>query len=436
MYICDKFVPPLYYIYYGRDPVVASGVTPQNAVAEAVIIRSIFMFERVKNLRLSVIKQIELEAAKYPDSISLAQGIPSFDTPGCIKRRVENALKRGVVAKYSLSPGLPELRESIEISLAKDNMYYDWQKEIIVTAGTIEGITATILAITNPGDEIIVPAPTYTSYREVITLAGCEPVFVPLNEVRGWSFEIEKYEKAITKKTKAIFYCNPNNPTGTVYTKEQLLGLVDLAEKYNLLLISDEVYKDFTYNNENIFSLAEIKELRKRIIRIYGFSKAYAMTGWRIGYLHSDESIVKEILKVHDCLVTCAPVISQYAAMGALEMGERDIELFNNKYKSRRDLICTRLNKLKNIFNYVRPESSYYVFPRLLNKGGEGGRIKQNQNEVDSFEFAFDLLKKIQVAVVPGVAFGPNGEGHVRMSFGRSEKDINKAFDRLEEYFL
>jgi len=393
------------------------------------------MFERTKNLQLSVIKQIELEAAGYPDSVSLAQGIPSFDTPNCIKRRTENALKRGVVAKYSLSPGLPELRELIEISLAKSNMYYDWQKEIIVTVGTIEGITATILAITNPGDEIIVPTPTYTSYREVITLAGCEPVFVPLNEDKGWSLEVEKYEKVITRKTKAIFYCNPNNPTGTVYTKKQLLGLAELAEKYDLLIISDEVYKDFTYNNECIFSLAEIKKLRKRVIRIYGFSKAYAMTGWRIGYLHSDKSIVKEILKVHDCLVTCAPVISQYAAMGALEMGEGDIKLFNNKYKSRRDLICSRLDKLKNIFSYIRPESAYYIFPRLLDKK-RGRGMKQNQGEVDSRKFAFDLLKKIQVAVVPGIAFGPNGEGHVRMSFGRSENDINKAFNRLEEYFL
>lgn len=386
------------------------------------------MFERTKNLQLSIIKQIELEAARYPDSISLAQGIPSFDTPGCIKRRVENALKRGVVAKYSLSPGLPELRELIEISLAKDNMYYDWQKEIIVTVGTIEGITATILAITDPGDEIIVPTPTYTSYREVIVLAGCKPVFIPLNEDNGWSFELDKYEKAITKKTKAIFYCNPNNPTGTVYAKEHLLELAELAKKYNLFLISDEVYKDFTYTNDKIFSLAEVPELRVRLIRIYGFSKAYAMTGWRIGYLHSDESVIKEILKVHDCLVTCAPVISQYAAMGALEMGEKDIDLFNSEYKKRRDLICSRLDRLKNIFSYIKPASSYYIFPKILNKS--------MGNEVDSWKFAVNLLEKIHVAVVPGLAFGPNGEGHIRISFGRSEEDINTAFDRLDKFLL
>lgn len=387
------------------------------------------MFERTKNLRLSVIKQIEIKAAKFPDSISLAQGIPSFDTPEGIKRRAERALKKGVVAKYSLSPGLPELRELIELQLQRENMYYDWEKEIIVTAGSIEGISAAILAITNPGDEIIIPEPTYTSYREVIILAGCTPVFVPLNEDRGWAFELEKYEKAITAKTKAIFYCNPNNPTGTIYTKEQLLALAELAEKHDLFIISDEVYKDFVYNGEKIFSLAEIPELRKRVIRIYGFSKAYSMTGWRIGYVHSDEAVAGEILKVHDSLVTCAPVISQYAAMGALEMGEKDVQLFNREYAKRRDLICARLDRLRDFFSYIRPESAYYVFPKILRDfSGKTAGLP-----VDSWQYALDLLEKTHVAVVPGFAFGQNGEGHIRLSFGRDKASINTAFDRLEE---
>lgn len=382
------------------------------------------MFERTKNLQLSVIKQIELRASKYPDVVSLAQGVPSFDTPECIKRRVEKALKRGVVAKYSLSPGLPELRELIEISLARENMFYDWQKEILVTAGSIEAITATILAITEPGDEIIIPEPTYTSYREVITLAGCQAVFVPLDEARGWAFDLNKYEQAITPKTKAIFYCNPNNPTGTVYTREQLLGLAKLAEKHDLFLISDEVYKDFIFSSpdKKIFSLAEVPELRKRVIRIFSFSKAFALTGWRIGYVHSAEENIREIIKVHDSLVTCAPVISQYAAMGALEMGQNDLDYFIGEFKKRRDLICSRLDRLKHIFSYIKPNSAYFVFPKIL-----------NQN--DSWQFAMELLDKAQVAVVPGVAFGPNGEGHIRMSFGRSEADINLAFDRLEKFF-
>jgi len=412
------------------------------------------MFNRTKNLRLSIIKQMELKAAKYPDVISLAQGIPSFDTPTCIKRRVEKALVNGAVAKYSLSPGLPELRELIELELARENMFYDFEKEIIVTAGSIEGITATIMAITDPGDEVIIPEPTYTSYREVIILAGCTPVFVPLSEEKGWAFELEKFESAITGKTKAIFYCNPNNPTGTIYTKDQLLGLAKLAEKHNLFLISDEVYKDIVFDNPDaktsdvkkrkepgqtsdvlrskIFSLAQMPELRKRVIRIFSLSKTYAMTGWRVGYLHSDEEIVREILKVHDCLVTCAPVVSQYAAMGALEMAEKDVTIFRKKYAARRDLICQRLDRLSHVFSYIKPNSAYYVFPRILKKDF----FPVEENESFSWQFALWLLDKAQVAVVPGMAFGASGEDHVRISFGRSTKDINEAFDRMEKVFI
>lgn len=393
------------------------------------------MSERTKDLRLSVIKQMELRASKFPDVISLAQGVPSFDTPGCIKRRVELALRNGVVAKYSLSPGLPELRELIELKLAEAGMYYDWEKEIIVTAGSIEGITAAIMAVTDPGDEVIIPEPTYTSYREVITLAGCVPVFVPLNEEKGWAFELEKYEQAITPRTKAIFYCNPNNPTGTVYSREQLLGLAELAEKHDLFLISDEVYKDFLFDSqEKIFSLAELTGLRRRVIRLFSFSKSFAMTGWRVAYLHADESVAREILKVHDSLVTCAPVISQYAAMGALEMGDRDVAFFNRQYEKRRDLICRRLDRLPQIFSYIKPNSAYYVFPKIINDSFDFGTV-QDAPDSPSWRFALGLLERAQVAVVPGVAFGPSGENHVRMSFGRSGKDINQAFDRMEKLF-
>lgn len=395
------------------------------------------MLKRTKNLRLSIIKQMEIRAAKFPDVISLAQGVPSFDTPSCIKRRVERALQDGVVARYSLSPGLPELRELIEVSLARENIFYDWEKEIIVTAGSIEGITATILAITSPGDEIIIPEPTYTSYREVVILAGCQPVFAPLKEENGWMLDTDKIEAAITPKTKAIFYCNPNNPTGIIYSKEQLLKLGKMAKRHNLFLISDEVYKDFVFDKkEKLFSLAEIPELRKYVIRLFSFSKTYAMTGWRIGYLHSDEEIVREILKVHDSLVTCAPVISQYAAMGALEMGERDVEKFREKYIKRRDIICKRLDKLSKYFSYVKPNSTYYVFPKInLENLPDSFKKNYKGNESLSWQFALWILEKTQVAVVPGMAFGPNGEKHFRMSFGKRKKEINEAFDRIEKIF-
>ena len=376
---------------------------------------------------------MEIMATQFPDTISLAQGVPGFDTPECIKRRVEKALQEKVVAKYSLSPGIPELRELIEIKLARDNMFYDWEKEIIVTAGSIEGITATILTITNPGDEIIVPDPTYTSYREVILLSGCQPVFVSLNEQKGWAFELKKFEEAITSRTKAIFYCNPNNPTGTIYSREQLLSLAELARKHNLFLLSDEVYKDFIFppRSERIFSLAEIPELRKRVIRFFSFSKSYAMTGWRVGYLHSDESVIREIIKVHDSLVTCAPVISQYAAMGALEMAQKEVINFNKEYAEKRDFVCQKFDEMKNFFSYIKPQSAYYIFPKIIKK-----EISMGFPEEKSFSWRFSkwILEETHVAVVPGIAFGENGEDHIRINFGRNQKGLEEALKRIKKF--
>lgn len=376
---------------------------------------------RSNSIQLSVIKQMELLAARHVDVVSLAQGIPSFDTPLPVKRRAENALREGIVAKYSLSPGLPELREMIEASLAREGIFYDWQKEIIITAGSIEGITASLLALTDPGDEVIIPDPTYTSYREAVRLAGCVPVFVPLSEEEGWGFTLEKFKAAITSKTKVIFYCNPNNPTGTVYSREELLSLGELAEAHDLFLISDEAYKDCLFDEAPYISLAQFSKFRRRLIRIFTFSKTYAMTGWRLGYVNAEESIAREIMKVHDTLVTCAPVISQYAAMGALEAGDESIRYFRGHYQKRRDAMCACFDQLSNYLSYVKPQAAYFVFPKI--KGC-----------TDSLALAKDILEKVKLALVPGVAFGPAGEGHLRFSFGREEKDIHEGMKRFEKY--
>jgi aminotransferase len=198
-------------------------------------------------------------------------------------------------------------------------------------------------------------------------------------------------------------------------------------------LISDEVYKDFIYDGLEYFSLAHIKELRNRVIRLFSFSKSYAMTGWRVGYLHTDDTVAREILKVHDTLVTCAPVISQYAAMGALEMGEKDLGNYRRDFLKRRDLVCSRLDELNEIFSYSRPNSAYFVFPKIINK-----KILDKfslTGESISWNLAKDLLDKVQVALVPGLAFGPESEGYIRVNFGRSEEHINEAFDRMKKYF-
>jgi aminotransferase len=386
----------------------------------------------MSKINLSPIKEMELRASRIPGVISLAQGVPSFDTPETVKRAAIEAIERGKVAKYSLVPGILEFREIIAQYLEKEHKYFDFENEIIVTAGSIEAITATLLAILEPGDEVLIPDPTYTSYQPAIKVARGVPVFVPLDEENRWSLDIDKFEKLITPKTKAFLFCNPNNPTGTVFARNQLHALAQLAIKYNLYILSDEVYKDFVYDTEDkLYSLAQLRGIRDRLIYIFSFSKAYAMTGWRIAFLAAHQELAARILAIHDALVTCAPVVSQYAAMGALEMAEKDVLKFKEYFKKRRNLICGRLNKLSNIFSYQKPNSAYFVFPKikeeyLLRIAGEDG---------GSWKFALELLEKAKVATVPGVAFGPSGENHIRMCFGRSEEDINEAFDRLEKFF-
>jgi aminotransferase len=437
------------------------------------------MFSRTKNINLSPIKQIEILASKIPDVVSLAQGIPSFDTPGVVKKAAIKALNRGAVAKYSLTYGLPELRETIEQKLAEEGMFYDFENEIVVTAGSIEAITASLTAIVETRkNEVILFSPSYTSYAEAVKVSGGKPVFSDLIENDGWRIDFNDLKKKANSKTAGILFCNPNNPTGTIFPKEDLLKIAELAEKKNFFIISDEVYKDFIYadspvfltepavrplqrrtaaltlaptvpplagtkpvgavrhsarntgESSRFFSLAQVPEIRKRVIRIFSLSKAYAMTGWRIGFLHSDEENVKEILKIHDSFVTCAPVISQYAAMAALDFGDEEIKRFHYEFQNRRDLMRKYLNEMKNFFSYQNPEGAYFIFPKILEPAY---KIFQAKN---SWEFALKLLEKTKVAVIPGAAFGPSGEHHFRLSFGREEKDINKAMERILNFII
>lgn len=379
---------------------------------------------RVSKIKVSPIKQIELLASKIPGVVSLAQGIPSFDTPEVIKNNVKAALDKGFSAKYTIPPGLPILREVIEKKLSQEGMDYDFETEIIVTCGAIEALTSTLLAIINSGDEVILPSPSYTSYQEIVKLSQGTPVFTNLVEATGWQFDLDDFKQKITDKTKAVIICNPNNPTGTILSQEQLLIIGQLAKEHNFFVILDEVYKDFIYQSSDFFSLAENPEFRKNVIRIFSLSKSYAMTGWRIAFLHSDKENTAEILKVHDSLVTCAPTISQYAAIAALERAEEDVNRFQTIYQKRLQLICKNLDDLSDIFSYQKPSSSYFVFPKIL-----------MEERSDSWQFCLDILKKAKVALVPGIAFGPSGEGYVRMSFGRDEETIIEAFKRLKKYF-
>jgi len=383
-------------------------------------------FARTAHMKLSPIKEIELAASRIPGVVSLAQGIPSFDTPEPIKAFVQQKIAEGACAKYSLTPGLPQLRELIAESLLRDGMHYDPDDEIIITCGSIEGIASTLLTLTQPGDEVILPTPSYASYQEVVRMAGCTPRFAALHEEDNFAFDIEAFEECISSRTRAILYCNPNNPTGAVFSREETLKLVALAERHDLFLIIDEAYKDFSFSKEAYFSPAQLAAVRSRIVRVYTFSKAYGMTGWRVGYLHSDAENVREILKIHDALVTCAPVVSQYAAIAALEQGEPHIAAFRQAFKERRDRTVEHLDRLSHIFDYQKPEGAYFVFPRVKDT------VRWAR---DSRRLTLDILEQAKVALVSGIAFGPSGESHLRLNFGREMSDIDLAFERLEEYF-
>lgn len=381
-----------------------------------------FMRTQEEGIELSMIKSMELKASAIPDVISLAQGIPSFDTMEVIKRYAISAIEAGKVSKYSLSPGLPVLREAIERSLERDNLHYDYSSEILVTAGSIEGITATLLALLRPGEEVILVSPSYASYPHAVKVAHGRVVWVDLNESDGWNLNIENIRSSLTTQTRAILLANPNNPTGTIFKQDELRSLAELAVEHNLLLIIDEVYKDLIYNNEPYWNPAEDPQFRRNIVIVYSFSKTYAMTGWRVAFAVTDASIMSEILKVHDALVTCAPVVSQYAALAALELASNDIALIRTAFQQRRDRMCKHLDAMNTIFTYQFPTASYFVFPRL------------RDTAKNSLSVAMEYLERAHVAVVPGSAFGPAGEHHLRLCFGRTPEDIDEAFRRLNHY--
>lgn len=377
-----------------------------------------------KNFEISLIKQIELLAAKTPGVISLGQGTPSFDTPEPIKERAIAAIRSGQVAKYSLTYGLPELRQRIAVALATDGMEYDWENEILITVGAAEALSATFLSLLSPEkNEVILASPSYASYQQMIRLAGGKPIFTNLLEDENWKLNLDECRNLITPHTRALLLANPNNPTGTVCSKEELLALATLAREHDFLIIVDEVYRDFLYeSDQSMFTLASLPEFRDLVIRVFSFSKAYAMTGWRVAFLHADVSIVNQIVKAHDSLVTCAPVVSQYAALAALDLAPDQTHAFRENYRRRRGYMCARLDKLSNIFSYQIPPAAYFVFPKT-------------PSFPDSWALSRTLVESARVAVVPGVAFGPSGEGHLRFCFGKADEEIAEAFDRLDRYF-
>jgi aminotransferase len=379
---------------------------------------------RVNQIGKSAIHEMTRLSKQYEDVAFLSWAKPTTGTPKHINDAVINAIKQELTGGYSQSEGLPELREEVVKKLKRDNNIEANISQIIVTVGAIEGLAASVMATIDPGDEVILPTPTYSTHITHVKLASGIPVLVPLIEEENFALDIDAVKKAITPKTKAIMFCSPSNPTGTVFSEKKLRKLAEIAIENNLVIITDEAYEYFTFDDAKHFSIASIPEFRKNVITNYTFTKTYAMTGWRIGYLHADEEMIGQIKKAHIPFAICAPVASQYAAIAALQGSQDCIKEYRNHYLIARDLMCERLDRLNSIFQYVKPQGSYLMFPRILGADGK-----------DSFAFSRKLLNDIQVSTTPGIEFGPTGESHIRLSFCVPEDMINKAFDRMEKYF-
>jgi len=380
--------------------------------------------DRVGSMPLSAIHEMTRLSAGMSDVAFLSWARPEGNTPEFINEAAIKAIRDNKVSAYSPVPGLLELREAICEKLARDNGIEAKPSEVIVTNGAIEGLTAAVMAVVDPGDEVLLPSPNYSTHTVQVQIASGVPVFVPTIEEEGFRFHLDAFRRAITSRTRAILFCSPSNPTGTVFTREELLGLAEIAEEFDLAIITDEAYEYFTYDGAEHFSLASVPELKKRTISCFTFTKTYVMTGWRVGYVVATEEMIEQIRKVHIPMTICSPVVSQYAALAALKGPQDCVAQFREKYIRLRNLMCDRLDRLSSVFSYQRPMGAYNMFPRVLVEEGK-----------DSFSLCKDLLFEARVSVVPGVAFGPTAEGHVRMSFCTNEEMINKAFDRMEGYF-
>ncbi|MCK4806476.1 MAG: aminotransferase class I/II-fold pyridoxal phosphate-dependent enzyme [Candidatus Aegiribacteria sp.] len=356
------------------------------------------------------------------DVAFLSWAKPTSKTPDNIRQATIRAITEGKTGGYSEPAGLLELRKEITAKLLRDNGIDASTNEVIVTVGAIEGLAAAVMAVIDPGDEVIIPVPGYSTHIQQVVLASGTPVCVPTLEDSDFSLDLVRISKAVSSRTKAILYSDPNNPTGSVYTREELKQLADIAIENNLVVITDEAYEYFTYDGHKHYSIGAFPGMKERTISVFTFTKTYAMTGWRIGYVHSSPELIPQIKKAHIPFAICAPVISQYAALEAIRGSQKCVDEFRNHYLSARNLMCERLDGLDRIFDYWKPRGSYLMLPGIRKEQG-----------TDSLNFAKKLLREAGVSTTPGVAF--KGESHLRMSFCVPEEVINKAFDRMEKYF-
>jgi aminotransferase len=376
--------------------------------------------QRVCSISNSATKQMAVLAAKIGGCVSLGQGVPSFSTPTHIIETVIKTLAQNPCSgKYSLQTGMPELRNRIARYLKEEkNITTDPETGLCVTVGAMEALLATILTVVDTGDEVILPSPTYASYIEQILLAQGIPVFAPLSS--SWELDMDEIEKAVSSRTRALMLCNPGNPTGNVFPDQEIMALCELAIKHDFVIITDETYDYMVYGGKMPLSPASIKKYKDHVISVFSFSKKYALTGWRIGWVCASPKWMNQIMKVHDATAICAPTPSQIAAMAAMDGDQTCLSLMKEKLEFRRDLCCRRLDRLKGIFSYVPPKGAFYIMARYL--------FSRDSSE----KIAIQLLEEARVITIPGSSFGLGGEGHLRLSFGGEETELNEAFDRIE----
>lgn len=373
----------------------------------------------VKNLPPSGIRKFFDLIAESPDVISLGVGEPDFSTPLNMRKASIEALYKGETS-YTSNKGTPELRNALSQQIS--NLYgvkYDPEDEILVTIGASEAVDLVLRAVICPGDEVLIVEPAYVSYEPCTILAGGKPVSVLTKAENDFKLMPEDLEKAITPKTKLLIIAYPNNPTGAIMTKEELLPIAELVNKHNLLVLSDEIYSDLTYG-QNHTSIIELPGMMERTILVSGFSKSFAMTGWRIGYAAGPSPIISAMTKIHQYTILCAPIMAQRAALEGLENGKTDVLDMVEQYDTRRKYVYKRLVNMG--LTCFEPKGAFYIFPSIKDTG------------YTSSHFAEQLLQEEKVAVVPGEAFGASGIGHIRIAYANSMSNLEEAMNRMERF--
>ena len=374
---------------------------------------------RCKDLKPSGIRKFFDIAAEREGVISLGVGEPDFQTPWAVRRAAINVLEKGKTV-YTANSGLMELRKAIcDYIKRKIHVEYDPAHELIVTVGGSEAIDLGIRALVNPGDEVLIVEPCFVCYAPIVSLTGGVPVSIETKAENSFKLTAEELKSKITDKTKLLILPFPNNPTGAIMTREDLEPIAEVLRGTDIMVLSDEIYSELTYDGKHV-SITELEGMRERTLLVNGFSKAFAMTGWRLGYLAGPAPLVGQMLKIHQYAIMCSPTVSQYAAVEALSSCDDEVKNMVNEYDIRRRWLVNALNELG--LECFEPKGAFYVFPSIKSTG------------LTSQKFCEELLYKHNVAVVPGDAFGECGEGFIRISYAYSLKHLREAVAHISEF--